>query len=42
METFESGDLSRDFENGASKNARINGENEYLNEYGDLGRPIVT
>ena len=41
METFESGDLSRDFENGASKNTRVNGKNEYLNEYGGLCQPIV-
>ena len=42
METFESGDLSGDFENGASENARVNGENEYFNENGDLRLPIVT
>ena len=39
-ESFESGDLSRDFGNGASKNALVNGEYEYLNEYGGLGQPI--
>ena len=42
METFESRDISGDFENGASKNARVNGEDEYLNEYGGLCQPIVT
>ena len=36
MESFESRDLSGDFENGASKNARVNNEKEYLNEYGGL------
>ena len=32
METFESRDLSGDFENGASENAHVNGENEYQNK----------
>ena len=41
METFETRYLSGDFENGASKNARVNGEDEYLNEYGGLCQPIV-
>ena len=36
MENFESRDLSGDFENEASENACVNGENEYLNEYGGL------
>ena len=39
---FESGDLSGDFENGASENARVNSEDEYLNEYGGLCQPTVT
>ena len=42
METFESGDLSGDFENGANKNANVNDEDKYLNEYGGLCQPIVT
>ena len=40
--TFESGDLSGDFENGASKNTHVNDENEYLNEYEGQCQPIVT
>ena len=32
METFGSGDLNGDFENGASKNAHVNGKNKYLND----------
>ena len=42
METFESRDLSGDFENGANENARVNEENEYFNENGGLCLPIVT
>ena len=41
MKTFESGDLSGDFEKGAIKNARVNGEDEYLNEYRGVYQPIV-
>ena len=41
-ETFESGNLSGDFENGASENARVNGKNEYFNENGGLRLLIVT
>ena len=42
METFESGSLTGDFENEAVRNIRVNGENEYLNEYGGLFQSIVT
>ena len=42
METFESGDLSGDFENRASKKVPVNSKNEYLNESGGLCQPIVT
>ena len=41
METFESGNLSGDFENGSSKNVHVKGKHEYLNEYKGLGQPIV-
>ena len=41
-ETFESGDLSEDFENRASENARVHDEKKYLNENGDLRLPLVT
>ena len=42
METIESGDLSGDLENRVSEESGVNGENEYLDEYGGLGQPIVT
>ena len=42
METFEPGDLSGYFENGASENAHLNGKNEHKNENGGLYLPTVT